>query len=281
MFRKHKRPHDPLDDMLFQWPDGSPFTVRHMLRSVEVKGITGSGKSSGSGAHFLRSLIAHPRATLLIIAQKPEEKEVVQEMFARAGKRDRLIVFEEGGRWRTNFFETEMKAGADARGLVEFLTTLGEALDAGQAGGHGSNDQFWRKSEERLTYNTVEAIRQGTGSISAPAMLDFITTALYNPQTLSDEALREAWKKKFHYQVMQAGAAREKNQIEAADWQVLQAYWSQEFVYMDDKPRSSILAGVMNTLHNANTGLSRLMTSTTTNVTPTAFDEGYSGIGRE
>jgi len=52
------RSSDPLDDVLFKWPTKDPSTLRHMLRSVEVKGITGSGKSSGSGKFFTEAIVS-------------------------------------------------------------------------------------------------------------------------------------------------------------------------------------------------------------------------------
>ncbi len=259
-----------LDDVLFRWPSDDPFTVRHMLRSVEVKGITGSGKSSGSGKYFTEAIVRHPRSTCLILAQKPEDKEFYQEIFRR--HRKPLVVIEEGSKWRCNFLDTEMKAGADTRGLVEFLTTLGEAIEGGQARG-GENAQFWRKLEERITFGAVEALKQGVGTVSAPDLQKFLSTAAYSPQQLLDAAWKE---KSFHHQVMQAAYAREKTDIERYDFDVIKDLWTNEFPNMDDKPRSSGLAGIMNTLSTFNTGLVRLMCSTETNITPAALDEGVS-----
>src|SRR4051812_4078228 len=68
-----------LDDVLFSWPDKTPFTVRDMLRAVEIKGTTGSGKSSGSGKFFTEAIVKHPRSSCLIIAQKPEDKAFYQD----------------------------------------------------------------------------------------------------------------------------------------------------------------------------------------------------------
>src|SRR5689334_3659814 len=118
--RVHSR--DSLDDQLFKWPDKTLFTVRDMLRSVEVKGITGSGKTSGSGNTILNAIVKHPRSTVLIIAQKPEDRDNAVEIFARHGKKDKLIIIEEGGAHRCNFFDDELKSGADTRGMTEFIT---------------------------------------------------------------------------------------------------------------------------------------------------------------
>jgi hypothetical protein len=273
--QKHRQ-HSLLDDVLFVLPDGTRFHVRDMLRSVEVKGITGSGKSSGSLLFFLMALAAHMGATLLIIAQKPEEREEVQEVFARARKLDKLIIVDKDAKQRTNFFDTEMRApGADARSMVEFLTVMKESLSGGRTGG-GTNDEFWRLGEERMLFNAVEAVRQGTGGINAPAMMDFLSTAPTSPQMLANPELRAAWEKKFHYKTMLAADHRRKTEIEAHDFHVVSDYWANEYVNFDPEPRGNILAGVMNTLHTASTGLARLITSTHTDITPAVFDDGYS-----
>jgi hypothetical protein len=266
---------DPLDDVLMRWPDGSPMTIRHILRSIQCKGITGSGKSSGAGRAILNAVLAHPRSSVAIIAQKPEERDEVCEHFARHGKRDKLIIIEEGGESKCNFFADELASGADSRSMTEFITCLGQGLDAGQGGGGRENARFWEKLEERILFNSVEALRQGTGTVTAPSMLDFLTTAPYSPDTLKPPQ-RAEWEKGLHFEVMEKAVARSKTRIEAADYEVIKAFWSKEFPLMDDKPRSSGLAGVMNTLHNACTGLAYDMTSTESTVSPRMIDDGYS-----
>ena len=80
------RKRDRLDDVLLHWPTGDPLTVRQLLRSCEVKGITGGGKSTGSGKVLTEAIVKHPRSTCFIIAQKPEDKEFYQQIFRRLKK---------------------------------------------------------------------------------------------------------------------------------------------------------------------------------------------------
>jgi hypothetical protein len=268
-----KRSHDALDDVLFTWPSGDAFRVRDMLRSIEVKGITGSGKSSGSGATILDEVLKHPRSTVMIIAQKPEERDIAVEMCRRRKKK--LVVIEEGGQHRCNFFDDELKAGADALGMTEFITTLGEGLEAEQGGGR-TNERFWKMLEKRIIFNAVEAVRQGTGQVTAPALLEFLTTAPYSAAQINDPQQYQAWQQRFHYQTMNAAIKRVKPSIDAQNWKTIEAFWGTEFPGMDEKPRSSGLAGVMNTLHTANTGLAWEMAGTTTNASPRMVDDGVS-----
>jgi TraM recognition site of TraD and TraG len=267
---KRKSRH-PLDDALFHWPDGSPFLVRHMLRSVECKGITGSGKSSGTLEHFIACLAAHPRASMTIIAQKPEEKAQYQEAFARAGRKDDLLVIEEGGKLRLNFFEHGLPPNADTRARTELVTILGEGLQQRQA---GADDRFWRMMEERILYNAIGALELG-GTFTAPNLQAFIAN-MPDADTLNDPERNAAWEQQYHFKVMKAAEAAPKTTRQAHDWSLINKFLSYEMVVMDDKPKTSALAGVNNTLHSANTGLAREMTASFTNVTPRVIDHGKS-----
>lgn len=272
--RKRAPPASPLDDPLFTFPEGSPFAVRDMLRSVQVKGITGSGKTSGSIEFLLDAIVAHPRSTIFAIAQKPEDEATLRRIFRRHGREKSLLVVKPGGP-KCNLVDSLVQAGGDARAITELITTLGESLDAATAGGR-ENDQYWRQLERRIIFSAVEAVRQGAGRVTIPDLLEFITTAPYSTATLSDPGLRAAFEQKFHYRTMQAAAARPKTTIEQNDWEVVLAFWSNEFIHMDEKPRSSGLSGVMNTMHAGCTGLARELTGTTSDFTPAAIDNGAS-----
>ena len=255
---------DPLDDPLFHWPDGTPFTVRQMLRSVESKGITGSGKTSGTLQHYLECLAAHPRACIFMITQKPEDKAQVVGAFKRAGKP--LVVIEPGGGYRCNFYQYMNEAGWDTRAMTEFNTVIGEGL---QTTG-GKREPFWQLSEERLIYNAISPLAL-VDTVTAPKLLDFISTALYDKTDLNDE-----WRAKSHNLTLRNAAQAKKTPAQANDWAVAKPFWTEEFPNMADKTRSSILAGVMNTISTANTGLAGVMTSTTNNITPAALNDGVS-----
>ena len=75
---------------------------------------------------------------------------------------------------------------------------------------------------------------------------------------------------------MEGAWNKKKDAIQEADFALVKDFWQSEFVLMDEKPRSSGLAGVMNTAHTFNTGLVKLMCSTETNVSPAVLDQGVS-----
>jgi len=238
LFRRTRA--DALDRRLFTWPSGDDFTLRHLLQSVAIIGQIGSGKSSGSGLLLARTVLKIPRSGGLILASKPEDKSWWQARFREAGRSPDLVLFSESSPARCNVIDYEIQSGGDARSLTQFLTITSEVLDSGSGGGR-SNDQFWKKSEERVLYNAIEPLRQGTGGVTAPDIQRFVSTAAYKPADLTDEN----WRGKFHNQVMQAAFDRPRSRIEDADAALYRDFWLNEFPVMDDKPRSSILSGVM------------------------------------
>lgn len=273
--KRRKRSRGPLDDSLWEWPTGDLMDIRSVLTSLEVKGISGSGKSSGSGRYVREKIVAHPRSTMTFIAQKPEEKEEIEEVYRRYRKRDKLIIIEEGGAAKCNFFDSQLKAGADSLAMTEMASILAEGLERGQGGGK-SSDPFWPMMQGRVLWNTIEACRQGTGRVDPPDLMEFIVTAPTIDQPLSDPAFKQALENSFHYQTMSEASAKPKARIDAYNYDAFHKFWVKDYFKMDRKLQSSVLAGVYNMLHTATTGLPREMTASESNVFPSLIDHGYS-----
>ncbi len=269
-----RKPHDPLDELLFRWPDGLPFTIRDVMRSVEVKGISGSGKTSGAYQHFLDKLLGHPRSTLAIVTQKPEEREQVVEAFRRRKRLDKLVIIEEGGKLKCNFLEDEFLSGADTASLTELVTVIGQGMKAQES----DPNPFYKDAERRCIYNAIGALGMG-GKVTFPNLQEFIVDAIpplgrSDPETA--KRAMEEWRKRLHYRVMMTAAAKTKTPMQASDWKVFADYWSKEWLLGDERTRGNIIAGCMNVTHAATTGLAREMTGTVNNVSPRMIDDGYS-----
>jgi hypothetical protein len=263
---------DPLDEVLLVWPDGTPFCARDLLKSIAIFGATGSGKSSGSNLFICRALIGLKSSGGLILVSKPEDKQFWIDRFTEAGRLSDLIMFGPEEPARCNFLDFELQSGGDARSLTQFVVVTGEALSGGT--GH-DNEPFWRSSQQRMIYNAIEPCRLAWGRITIPMIQQFISTAIYNPSQLSKEPPEgggespwQKFEKGIHFKTMDRASKKEKSAIEQHDYAMATDYWPNEFMHMDNKPRSSIIAGVMNILHTYNTGIVREMVSTTTTVSP-------------
>ena len=249
---------NPLDDVLFDW--GGLYRVRDLLRSVGIFGQTGSGKSSGSGKLFARSIIRYRNSGGLWLAAKPEDREDAVRLFREAGRSQDLIIMEPGGEQRCNALEYERKHGADTRDLTQFLMTAQETVSRAT----GSHDPFWVEQNRRQIHNAIEIVKLGTGRLDPWELQLFINGAASVPADM----LTDEWKAGFHHQTIQAAHKAPKTPIQEHDYNLAKQYWLIEIPRLNERTRSSITAGVMGLLHVFNTGIVRHMLATETTVSP-------------
>lgn len=261
---------DALDAVLLHWSESDPLTVRDLLNGgVAIFGRTGSGKTSSSGKALARAIVGYGNSGGLILAAKPEDKEMWQGIFAAANRSDDLLVFSPDNPLRFNFLDYEMGAGGHTRNITKCITTIGETLRSSDTAA-GENADFWQREQERMIFNAVEIVKLATGKVGAPELQKFISTAAMNPGAIA----MTDWQAGFHNQCLKAAWEKHKTATEQHDFELAKEFWLGEFPNMADKTRSSIMTGVMGILHTFNTGVVRDLVSTTTNVTP---DDMFAG----
>lgn len=261
---KVSKARDPLDQPLLWWTPDDPLTVRDLLNGgIQIFGRSGSGKTSSSGRAIAQAVLRYTKSGGLIVAAKPEDLAFWQALFKAAGREADLIVFGPGGDRRFNFLSYVLAMGGQTRDVTRCLTMINETLRSSDTKG-GENADFFEKEQERMIFNAVEVVKLATGSVSAPDIQKFITTA---PQNAAQIGTPE-WQKGYCNQCIATAFAKSKTPIEAHDFQLAADYWLTEFPNMADKTRSSIQTGVMGLLHAFNMGVVRDLVSTTTNVSP-------------
>jgi hypothetical protein len=258
---------DPLDDELFAWATGDWCRVRDLLRSGCVFGQTGSGKSSGGGRMVACALARYRNSSGLILASKPEDKAWWQDIFAREGRKDDLIVLEPGGKHRLNVFDFEMKQGADTRDLTQFMMTMAETVNRSTSG--QSRDPFWIEQNRRQIHNAIEVVKTATGKLDPWDLHLFLDGAANSPAELATDE----WKAGFHYKTLQAAYANATGEIAQHDNRLARQYFCSELVRLNERTRSSIAAGVMGLLHIYNTGMVRHLLATDTTVSPAIMED--------
>jgi TraM recognition site of TraD and TraG len=263
--RRNGSGRDDLDTPLLYWTQHDPLTVRDLLNGgVLTIGRTGSGKTSSSGKTLARKLVSHRNSCGLISAAKPEDVGMWRKIFADAGRSKDLLTFDATGDLRFNFLAEAMQHGGHTREITRCIMTIGETLRSGENRGRGEDSQFWEREQERMIYNAVQIIKLANGTVTAPDLQRFITTAALAPEQLR----QPEWQTGFHSSCLQAAFEKQKRAIEAHDCELATQYWLGEFPNMSSRTRSSILVGVLGLLHVFNTGLTRELVSTTTNVSP-------------
>jgi len=261
IYRKTK---EPLEKGLLSWTQNDVFAVRDLLDGgVAITGRSGSGKTSSSGKDISNAIIRHPKSGGLILAAKHEDLDMWQVKFKKAGRSNDLIVFSPGNDRRFSLLGYVLGMGGQTRDVTKCITVIGETLKSGDSKG-GEGADFWEREQERMIYNAVEVLRLATGTVSAPDIQKFISTA----PTSAAQIATPQWQAGFCNQCLASAFSKTKSPIEAHDYQLATDYWLNEYPNMADKTRSSILVGVMGILHVFNTGVVREMVSTTTNVSP-------------
>jgi TraM recognition site of TraD and TraG len=254
-----------LDRALFRWTKRDAFTARDLVNGgVCIIGRVGAGKTSSSGRILAQAIVNDRNSGGLICAAKPgEDLALWRKIFAKAGRSKDLLVFEPTRDLRFNFLAEAMRHGGHTREITKCITTIGETLRTRNRTG-GENADYWEREQERMIYNAVQGVKLGTGTVNAPDLQRFIITAASLPAQLQEES----WQNGFHACCMETACQARKSPIDAHDFQSAADYWFGEIPSMADRTKSSILTGVLGTLHIFNTGLVRELVSTTTNVSP-------------
>ncbi len=149
------------------------------------------------------------------------------------------------------------------RDVVRFLTTMAETLRTSDTKGGESSD-FFEREQDRCMSHVVTIVKAATGEVSGPALQSFLAGAAMNPQQLSDES----WRAGFHNSCLKVAYEKDKTPMEAHDVAMAMEYFLGEWPNMADRQRSGILTGVMGLFFVLNSGMTRELVSTTTNVTP-------------
>lgn len=264
-------PSDPLAKPLFWWTKSDPLTVRDLLNGgIAIFGRTGSGKTSGSGRQIGKGIVGLRGSGGLILASKPEDREFWERIFADAGRARDLLIFEPSSPLKFNLLDSELKAGADTREITQLIMTIGETLERNSSSAGRENDAFWEALKGRQIYNAVEIVKKATGRVTAFDLQRFIVGAANSPEELNSPA----WQGGFHNQCLHLARYAHKTPAEQHDFELAGSFWVKEYPVMDQKPRSSSLADVMNVLHVFCSGEVRQLLSDKTNVSPEVMEQG-------
>ena len=272
---------DLLSLVLFFWSPRDPFTMRDLVRSVAIYGATGSGKTTGPGLAFAKALVGAkgkrhqfgeqmvggPIGGLILASKPKEDRESWQKIFQIAGRLNDLIIFSPESQWRFNFIDYIQKCGGGTADITEAIMVIGETLEHGE---NQNRDQFWSEQNRRMIHCAVEVLRLAKGTVTAPDIQAFISSAAQTPAMLNTPEFKNS----FHYKCLRAAHQKAQSSTEKHDFGMTFQYWKDEYPTMADKTRSSVVAGVMGILFVFNTGLVRELVSTTTNVDPSVMNVG-------
>ena len=265
----HPRLRWPLDRPLLDWAAGEPFTLDDATKGVQVWGMTGSGKTSGSGRTLAKQYLRHGFGGLVLCA-KPGEAQAWTEYAKITGRAADLVVFSPSAPWRFNFLNYELTRPGAGAGLTENLVALFAAVAdlAGRGAGGGSgrdDDGYWRRSLQQLLRNAIDLLVVATGRVSVPDLYRLVVSA----PTAPDQPADPGWRgRSFCWQCLARGEDAAKPGYRSHDFQVAADYWLLEFPALSDKTRSVIVSTFTSMADVLNRGVLRELFCTETTVTP-------------
>lgn len=262
----------------------SPFledslTLSDVFEGVAIFGRSGSGKSSGSGAHMARSFLRQGFGGLVLCA-KEDEADNWEAYAAQTGRSGDIIRIDGTGRYRFNPLEYEMqRVGIPqdvlAKNLVSTLQTVIEVATRASGLAAGSKgDVFWDKSSRKYLTNAVELLYAETGRVRISELLDLIDTAAKSKKELQSKK----WQKSsFFYKIFndflksKGGSAHKLPDEDASQ---IAKFWLNNFPLTPEKTRGNVIATISADVDPLLRGTFRKLFSTDTNVIPEMSHDG-------
>jgi type IV secretory pathway TraG/TraD family ATPase VirD4 len=234
--------------LIRDWGNGEGFSIADALTGVCVLGATGSGKTSGSGAHLALGYLAAGFGGIVLCAKQTERAQFEQwaEAAGRWNRRDQtgdLVIFDASAhRHRFNFLDWEASQASAGGGLtinvVALLEEIITALQPGKSGG-GEDGEFWTDALHQLLMNTVELVQLAGRELSLSAMRDIVRSAPLSRQ----EAKDKDWQKEsacwFFLNDAERNTAAANAEVKA-DYAECRAYFLEDFAQLSEKTRSVI-----------------------------------------
>lgn len=246
------------------------FTIRHAAEGVQVFGSSGSGKSTGSGAHLARALL-RSGAGGLVLAVKGDEPRIWQRYCAQSGRAEDLVIFSPDHPWRFNPMEYQYRrarSGSVTENLVNTFASLADVLD--RASGPSTPD-YWSRAMNQLTRNAVDLAIIARGTPSLDLIYRIIVTAPQSPE----EARADVWQRSsLCYRCIVEGERKPKTPIQRADWPQLVTFWLHQFPTLSSRTRSCIVSTFNTIAEVFLRGEMRRLFGTTTNIDPEATFDG-------
>ncbi len=272
--RRFRTPQDLLSQPLFKWSRQDTFTLRDSFNGAMILGATGSGKTTGSGQLYAKSMLANGYGGLVLTA-KTDEIDTWIKYAIETNRTGDLILFGPGAKPRFNFLDYEMTRQGNGAGLTEnvvnILSTVLEVAERNSGNGGRSDESYWVRANRQLMRNVVDLIVLAKGRISVPDLYRVVISA----PTSSNQIRSDAWKKNSTcFRWLTEADKREISPSERADYEIVADYWLIEFPNLSEKTRSVIVSSFTSMIDVLNRGVLRDLFCKETTLTPDAIEQG-------
>lgn len=252
---------------------GDYLSLRSMFSGVFIMGSSGSGKTSGSGATLLSTFLRIGMGGLILTTKVGETAELMH-LAHKAGRIDDVVLVSPQSLHRYNMMNDTARRTADVGGMagvvVGLYKSIIELLNRG--GGH-SADSFWSNSVERMLYASVETLLRAGETVSLKQIYQLTLSAPTERHHIVDEHFK-AQSYLFQCLAKIEQVAGTLSDMMYRDYETAATYWISEFLNLDPRTRSSIIATFSSVAAILMSGWYGEIFGTTTTFTPEVSLEG-------
>lgn len=263
----------PLDLPLCAFSSRDPFTLADACEGVAVFGMTGSGKTTGSGEYMASGFLAVGMGGLVLTA-KPDERAQWERYCRKHGRLQDLVVMSAGGDVTFNFMNYELRRPGRGGGLTENLANLfTEVLGVMERrkGGGREDEGYWQRACQQLVRNALDILMLGRGDVSLP---ELYRTVISLPQSI-DAAKSPSWKESsFAFSCLKAADAAQLPFSRRQDLALAADYALLEFPAISDRTRSVIVSTFTSLIDVLQRGVLRELFCSATTITPEMIADG-------
>lgn len=233
---------DPLDHPLLTIPGGDHWRIRDACEGTQVFGMTGSGKTSGSGSAIASGFLSAGFGGLVLTA-KTDERDLWQRWAARTGRTKDLCIVTADGPLTFNFMDYETRrpgAGAGlTHNLVRLFQNVFEVSDRqGSGGGGGEDGAYWKRAVEQLLRNAVDLVVLSTGGLSLELMYRIVHDAPRSPAMVQSPEWHAS---SLCMKAIVKAKERTLPAAQASDLEMVCRYWLNDFPGLAEKTRSIVV----------------------------------------
>ena len=236
----------PLDDEVLTSFGSDPkirendFCLSHAFTGVQIFGATGSGKTSASIKTLVKSYLRAGMGGLVLTAKTDELEEWIR-LAEETGRQDDLLSFSPKNEYRFDFMRYELgRKGAGAgqtENLVNLFCNVIEVAE--RKGGQSGNDAYWQRTLKQLLRNAIDLAIIAANDVDLATIHKIVSSA---PKSL-DQLEDEKWQKlSVCNLLLLAAEGSEKSDRQKKDFELVKAYWTEEFPGLANETRSSIVS---------------------------------------
>lgn len=153
-------------------------TIADSVEGIFVTGITGAGKTSGTGQTLAPKFLLSGYGGLVLCAKR-DEKDLWIKYCKDTNRLDQLIIVEPSGNHRFDFLAYEASQKIDGISLTDNLSHLLKVVikASEEKTSAKAEDSFWENSLDQVVNHVIDLSILAYGSVTVRKMYDILITA--------------------------------------------------------------------------------------------------------